>query len=283
MSTPLVTHEIPGGAAYSLLVRAGRTITLTALGADACASTLLLGAGALAHDRLNLPDTLKAQHSARVRPPMVLMSDGGLALASVTGSSLEWHDALCGHTRDEDVDRFGVTTYAADRNARHLSARAGLLAELRKQGRAERDLHGCVNFFARARIADDEAGTLTFAPGHSAAGDWVALRAEVDLLVVVAAALHPLDATGEFTPAPVRLEVAPGRPAGRTTRPTGGDPRAPAPSTPPGGCSHEHRAAGADPCRGGVRRAGCRPAAGCASSTSPATRRPTRSSTTPPT
>ena len=90
--------------------RAGRTITLTALGADACASTLLLGAGALAHDRLDLPDTLKGQHSARVRPPMVLMSDGGLALASVTGSSLEWHDALCGHTRDEDVDRFGVTT-----------------------------------------------------------------------------------------------------------------------------------------------------------------------------
>lgn len=208
----LVTHDVPGGAAYSLLVRAGRLVTLTALAADACASTLLLGTGSLAHERLNLPDTLKAQHSAGVRPPMVLMSDGGLALASVTGSSLDWHDALGGHTRTEDVERFGPTSYADDRNERHLPARAGLLTELRKHGLDEADLHGCVNFFARLAIADDEVGTLAFVPGHSAAGDWVTLRADADLLVVIAAAMHPLDPAAHWRPAPVRVEVTPGPP-----------------------------------------------------------------------
>lgn len=211
-TSSLFTHEVPGGGACSLLVRAGRVLRLEAREDNACASTLLLGTGALAHERLNVPDTLKAQHRARVAPPMVLMSDGGLALASVTGSSLDWHDCLCGHTRDEDLARFGGTSYQEDRNARHLSARTGLLSELRKHGRDEPDLHGCVNFFAKAATASDEAGTLTYAPGHSVAGDWVTLRAETDLLVVVAAAMHPLDPSGTWAPAAVRLSVLAGEP-----------------------------------------------------------------------
>lgn len=211
-TSALVTHEVPGGAAYSLLVRAGRLLTLEALESTACASTLLFGTGALAHERLNLPDTLKAQHRAAVAPPMVLMSDGGLALASVVSSTLDWHDALCGHTRDEDVARFGETSYQADRNGRHLSARSGLLAELRKHGRDEPDLHGCVNFLAKVATSTDEEGTLTFVEGHSAAGDSVTLRAETDLLVVVAAAMHPLDTSPTWSPSPVSVTVSAGTP-----------------------------------------------------------------------
>ncbi len=212
LDTPLVEHEVPGGAAFALHLRAGRLLTLTALGPDACASTLLLGSGALAHDRLNVPDTLKAQHCAAVHAPLVLMSDGGLGLASVVGSSLDWHDCLCGHTRDDDLARYGATSYAADRNARHLSARTGLLAELRKLGRDEQDLHACVNFFAKAAPRDEADAVLEFVPGHSAAGDTVTLRAEVDLQVVVAASVHPLDPRPVWAPAAVRLTVTPGDP-----------------------------------------------------------------------
>ena len=211
-TTTLLRHEIPGGAAFSLLLRAGRLLRLEALEDDACVSTLLLGCGSLAHERLNLPDTLKAQHRACVAPPMVLMSDGGLALASVVGSSLDWHDALCGHTRDEDLARFGTTSYQDDRNARHLSARAGLLSELRKHGRDERDLHGCVNFFSKVAVDDHDEGGLAFVADHSTAGDTVALRAETDLLVVLAAAMHPLDTRPTWAPAAVSLTVTPGTP-----------------------------------------------------------------------
>jgi urea carboxylase-associated protein 2 len=211
MSDVLVSHEIPAGAAWSVLVRAGRELRLTALGPGANCSTLLFAAHHPV-DRLNVPDTLKAQMSAVIRPPMVLMSDRGLALCSFTGSSLSWHDALCGHSTDAHVARFGPSSYQQDGNAWRRSARAGLLSELRKHGRDTADLHGCVNFFAKAATSDDSAGTLSFQSDHATTNDWVALRAEIDVLVVLSTAPHPLDP--RWDPQPVRAEVLAISPAG---------------------------------------------------------------------
>lgn len=204
MSDVLLSHEIPGGAAWSVQVRAGRELRLTTMDSGANCSTLLFAAHHPV-DRLNVPDTLKAQMSARVHAPMVLMSDRGTALCSVTGSSLDWHDALCGHSCDTHLARFGPSTYSADRNNWRCSARAGLLSELRKHGRGPADLHACVNFFAKVATADD--GALTFVPGHAAAGDWVTLRAEQDVLVVLSTSPHPLDP--QWTPSAVLAEVRP--------------------------------------------------------------------------
>jgi uncharacterized protein YcgI (DUF1989 family) len=195
-----VTHELPGGAAWSTRVPAGRQLRCTALGAGANLSVLLLRADDPV-DRLNLPDTLKAQRQARVRPPMVLMSDRGVALASLTGSSLDWHDALCGHSTDRHVT--GQTSFQEHRNARRLSARTGLLSELRKHGRDRADLHASVNLFSK--VALDDQGGLSLVPGWCAEGDWAVLRAEVDVLVVVTSSPHPLDPA--WAPAAVRLEV----------------------------------------------------------------------------
>jgi len=63
-----VNHEIPGDAAWSVPVRAGRTVTLTALADGANATVRIIGADRL--DRLNIPDTLKSQMSARIKPGM---------------------------------------------------------------------------------------------------------------------------------------------------------------------------------------------------------------------
>jgi uncharacterized protein YcgI (DUF1989 family) len=162
-----VNHDIPGAAAWSAPIRAGRTITLTALADGANASMLIIGADRL--DRLNIPDTLKSQLSARVKPGMVLMSDRGLALATVIASSLDWHDCLTGVVPDRL-----------------------LLLELVKHGFGEADLHGCVNFFSKVAVADDPRASLVFVPDHAHAGDTVTLRADQDLLIFVSTAPHPL-------------------------------------------------------------------------------------------
>ena len=161
------SHEIPGGSAWSATVKAGRLVTLTALGDDANASVLLFGPDRL--DRLNVPDTLKAQMSACIRPPLVLMSDRGLALATVIASTLDWHDCLTGALPDRL-----------------------LLLELTKHGFGEADLHGCINFFSKVGVADDARVSLAFVPGHARAGDTVTLRADQDLLVFVSTAAHAL-------------------------------------------------------------------------------------------
>ena len=162
-----MNHDIPGGAVWSAPVRVGRSITLTALADGANASVLIIGADRL--DRLNIPDTLKSQMSARIRTGMVLMSDRGLALATVVASTLDWHDCLTG-------GRPG-----------HL-----VLLELAKHGFGAIDLHGCINFFSKVGIADDARASLAFVPGHARSGDSVTLRAEQDLLVFISTAPHPL-------------------------------------------------------------------------------------------
>jgi urea carboxylase-associated protein 2 len=209
--SPLLTHDVPSGAAYSVLVRAGRDIRLTALEDGANCSTLIFAAHDRV-DRLNLPDTLKAQMSACIRAPMVLMSDRGLGLASVTGSSLDWHDALSGHSLDAHAERFGPSSYGADRNDWRRSARHGLLSELRKHGLGPLDLHACVNFFSKVATSDTDAGTLSWVGGHASAGGWVTLRAEVDLLLVLSTAPHPLEPSWQS--GGVRVEIEPGIPYG---------------------------------------------------------------------
>jgi urea carboxylase-associated protein 2 len=197
-------HEIPGGSAWSAPVRAGRVVTLTALGDDANASMLVFGPDRL--DRLNVPDTMKAQMSARVRPPMVLMSDRGLALASVVSATTDWHDCLTGFGHDAHLERFGPSSYAEDRNDWRRSARLGLVSELTKHGLGEADLHGPVNFFSKVAISDDSRASLTWVPGHTSAGDQVVLRTEQDVLLVLSTTPHPLS-TGAYAPAGVLVEV----------------------------------------------------------------------------
>jgi uncharacterized protein YcgI (DUF1989 family) len=162
-----MNHEIPGDAAWSAPIRAGRTITLTALSDGANATMLIIGADRL--DRLNIPDTLKSQMSARIKPGMVLMSDRGLALATVISSTLDWHDCLTGALPDRL-----------------------LLLELTKHGFGEADLHGCINFFSKVAVANDPRASLAFIADHAHTGDTVTLRADQDLLIFISTAPHAL-------------------------------------------------------------------------------------------
>ncbi len=190
------------------MLRRGHAMRLECRGPDPCVTVLLFSA-ADPVERLCLPDTLKAQMSAYVRAPMVLMSDDGRALCSVRGSSVDWHDALTGHSLDADVlARYGPSSYAADGNAWRQSARAGLLDELWSRGLGERDLHASINFFVKVVAADDDRGTLSLVPGNATTGDWVELRAEVDTLVVLSTAPHPDSASPRWDPAGVRITTA---------------------------------------------------------------------------
>lgn len=204
---PRLSETVPPGGAWSHVLKLGTALRLTALEDGANVSTLLFNQDLLP-ERLNLPDTLKSQERACVAPPMVLVGEMGHALGTVTGSSLDWHDALCGHSRDEQVrERWGESSYAADRNQWRRSAREGLLREMAKRDLDRRNLHQCVNFFSRAQPLGDPRGRLAFVEDHAAAGDWVELRAEVNLLVVLSTAPHPLDRRPTWSPSGIEVEI----------------------------------------------------------------------------
>lgn len=203
--TPLFEEHLPAGNAWSWIVRRHCTLRITDLEGGVNVALLAYNA---AHplDRLNLPDTLKAQYTAKLTRGHVLMSDMGRVLFSITADSVGWHDSLGGHGNAELMRRkYGERTYHEARNDRTRNTHDNFLVELGKHGLGRRDLTANVNFFSRVDV--DDSGRMGFHPGNSAAGAHVDLRAEMDVLVVLDTCQHPLD-PGPYAPKPVALALA---------------------------------------------------------------------------
>ena len=90
---PLGIEDYCGGNHWSGRLRRGTALHLTDLQGGANVSALFYNAEQPL-ERYNMPDTLKAQHTAHYGRGHVLMSDMGRAMASVTQDTLGWHDPL---------------------------------------------------------------------------------------------------------------------------------------------------------------------------------------------
>lgn len=203
--TPLLSEIIPGGGMWSMRVSRHRLVRLTALDAGANLSALLYNANQPL-DRLNVPDTLKALHTAKLTRGHVLMSDMGHALASITEDSLGWHDPLGGHcTAAHITAKFGEHNYQDFRNDWYRNAHDNFLIELAKHGLGLADIVANINFFSRIDV--DEEGRMQFVADHAVAGATVDLRTEMDLLLVFANCPHPLAPAGHYPRARVQVDL----------------------------------------------------------------------------
>jgi len=199
----LFSELVPGGGHWSYVLPRGVSLRITALDAGANLSLVLYSAREKL-ERYNMPDSLKAQHTAHYTKGHVLMSDMGRSLASITADTLGWHDPL-GLLLDKRLmhEKYGEHPYQQYRNGMYRSGRDGLLIEIGKYGLAKRDLVAPVNFFSKVSV--DEEGRFRFEPGHAKAGDHVDLRMDMDVLVAFSAAPHPLDPNPSYAPGKVGL------------------------------------------------------------------------------
>jgi urea carboxylase-associated protein 2 len=212
----LFEEAVQPGASWSHVLKRGTSLRITDTEGGANAGALFYNFECPA-ERYNMPDTLKAQHIARLTRGNVLYSDMGRILCSITEDSVGWHDPIGGCSNPAMLrDRFGESRYQDCRNDYHKDGRTSFLVELGKWGLGPRDLTACVNFFSRVDVARD--GFLTFAPGNSKAGDFIELRAEMNVLVILNTCPHPLDPSPEYLPKPVQLSIR------RVPAPGGDDP-----------------------------------------------------------
>lgn len=166
-----------GGYAGKRLDRGAR-LRLTDLEGEACVSMLVFSAERPV-ERLNVADTVKVQWNAYLGAGRLLLSDMGKVLMSITQDEAGTHDAFCGA----------------------LGVRERLVLGAAKFGLGRKDVHPCVNWFKGVRIGPDGETVLDagpFAPGRS-----LTLRAEMDVIVVLANGPHVLDPRG--IAGPVRL------------------------------------------------------------------------------
>jgi urea carboxylase-associated protein 2 len=201
----LFEEVLPGGGMWSCSLQRHSTLRLTAQGDGANVGALFYNRDHFL-DRLNLPDTLKAQHTAKLTAGHVLFSDMGHVLCSIIGDSIGWHDPLGGHANAAITEsKYGLSTFQEARNAFHKNARDQFLIELGKWGLGKADLIANVNFFSKVTV--DQEGRMQFAPGNSVRGDYVDLRAELNALVVLNTCPHPMDPNPVYAPKEVKLTV----------------------------------------------------------------------------
>ncbi len=128
------------------------------------------------------------QWSAAIGKGRVILSDMGRVFLSVIEDSSGAHDLLVGGSTPASVlAAFG----APGRNTQE-----NLLAAASKIG-------PCVTFFAP--VALDDAGRFRWKEGRKQAGDFVDLRAEMNLILVVSNCAHPLDPGRPAASGPVTL------------------------------------------------------------------------------
>ncbi len=218
-------EELPGGATWSHVLWRGTSLEIVDPQGGANVGAMFFNFDSPV-ERYNMPDTLKAQHTAKLTKGFVLYSDMGRVLCSITADTCGWHDPLSGHATPETVrQRYGVRTYQQARNHWFQNARDGFLFELAKYGLGVRDLQANVNFFSKVEASAD--GAITFVEGNSKAGARVALRSEMNTLVILNACQHPLDPSPRYDAKPVRLVLRDTGPAGaddacRLSRPENG-------------------------------------------------------------
>jgi hypothetical protein len=175
-----------GGYASRLLTR-GSLLRLIDLEGDACASILLFNSE-MPTERLNVADTMKVQWNAYLGAGKLLLSDMGRVMMSIVADDAETHDAFCGASNLASNTR----AYGDGSNSgAYPNARDRLLLGVAKHGLGRKDVHPCINLFKGVRI--EAEGTVTPVLGPFPPGRTVLLRAEMNLILVVANCPHVLD------------------------------------------------------------------------------------------
>ena len=199
----LYEELVPGGGHTSFVLKRGQLLRLTDLEGGANASLLLLNA-AEKSERLNLPDSLKCQHTAKLTAGHCLYSDMGRVLAAITADTCGWHDSFGGVLNAEEVqEKYGSGSYQQLRNGFFRNGVDNLLVEMGKWNLNLQDLLMCLNLFSKVTVDSD--GCFHFAANNAKAGDYIELYAPMDTLVVLTALQHPMDPNPEYAPKPLQL------------------------------------------------------------------------------
>ncbi len=187
---------LAGGWGHALPVKRGETLRIVNTHGTPGVSVLVYNA-ADPSERFNAGDTMKVQWSARITRGAGLFSDMGRVLASITDDTYGHHDALSGgSTPGSNAERYG------DASLRSTFGNFVLLAA--KHGLDKRDIPPCITFFAPVGV--DGEGRLGWQGEGPKLGDYVDLRAELDILVFVSNAPHPY-APGPYAPKDIELLV----------------------------------------------------------------------------
>jgi urea carboxylase-associated protein 1 len=184
---------------WSAVVRAGQVLTIVDVGGNQSADCLIYNAADTA-ERYSVPDTLSWQSNIYVRTGTVLRSNEGRPLMTVVGNEVDRQDTIGGAcSKESNTLRYGHHVMY------HHGCRENFLAEASRRGLGVRDLVSNLNWFMNVPVEAD--GALGIVDGMSAPGKRVAMRADMDVLVIVSNCPQMNNPCNDFNPTPLRMLV----------------------------------------------------------------------------
>ena len=190
----LLSKTVPGGWYTTLSIAKGEVLRLAPQGAVSAVS-LAAWAAADTSERMNLPDTIKLQWTTELCKGRVIFSDMGRVMLSIVEDSSGAHDALTGGSTPATVAKYN--------DPRMRNTRDNMVLAAAKLGLDRRDIPPLFTLFAPVRVQAE--GAFEWRGSMVSQGDWIELRAEMDLLVALSNCPHPLDPRAATIPGAVMV------------------------------------------------------------------------------
>ena len=192
---------IPAGEPWMGVVCRGQTFRIVDVEGNQAVDTLFFNASN-SEERYSAVDTIRSQGRLYLTTGTQLLSNDGKVMLTITADTCGRHDTLGGACSAES----NTVRYALEKRHMH-SCRDNFLLALTRSGigLTKRDLPANINFFMNVPVTP--AGKLTFADGVSAAGRYVEMRAEMDVIVLISNCPQLNNPCNAYNPTPVRVMV----------------------------------------------------------------------------
>jgi urea carboxylase-associated protein 1 len=190
---------IPARNPWSGIVRKGQYIRIIDCEGQQAVDTLFYAASDFA-ERYDAQATLAAQGFAYIGVGTPVLSNRGRVMATTLADTVGDHDTSAGACSCEaNTVRFGEHT-------RYMHAcRENFVVALAQYDMTKRDIVPNINFFMNVPVRPD--GELAIVDGVSKPGDYVELRAEMDVLCVISNCPQVNNPCNGFDPTPVRVLI----------------------------------------------------------------------------
>ena len=194
----LEDRVIPPGGFWARLVRKGQTVRIVDLEGRQAVDFLCYNA-ARPEERYNAADTMKLGGSIFLGKGMSLYSGLANKLFTIVEDTCGSHDTIGGCCSSEINElRYKVPNTP--------SCRDNFLRGLAEFNLGVKDIVTNVNFFMYVPVGPD--GRMAIADGRSKPGDYVELRAEMDVLAVLSNCPQVYNPANGYNPTPIRVSVS---------------------------------------------------------------------------
>ena len=193
---------IPAGDYWIDIIKAGQYLRIVDVEGNQAADTLFFNAADVA-ERYSAVDTIREQRNVYLGFGSKLLSTAGNVMAEIVADTVGRHDTLGGACASES----NTVRYALDKRTMHACRDSYLLAVAQhdRLGLGKRDLSHNINFFMNVPVTTD--GGLTFADGLSGPGQYVEMRAGMDIIVLISNCPQLNNPCNAYNPTPLEVLI----------------------------------------------------------------------------